>query len=126
MSEKIHGSFWKRNLDKIGIGGSIFAALCCLGFPAVLSIVSAVGLGFLINDAILLPFLIIFLVVTIWGLVLGKQRHKKSHALILGTISSLALFLFIFVMYNKLLVYLSMAGLITASILNVRLNIRKD
>jgi len=23
-----------KHLDKIGIGGAIFAALCCLGFPA--------------------------------------------------------------------------------------------
>jgi len=41
--------FWKRNLDKIGIGGSIFAALRCLGFPALLSILSAIGLGFIVT-----------------------------------------------------------------------------
>jgi hypothetical protein len=44
--------FWKRHLDKIGVGGSLFAALCCLGFPALLSILSAIGLGFLINAEI--------------------------------------------------------------------------
>jgi mercuric ion transport protein len=47
--------FWKRHLDKIGVGGSLFAALCCLGFPALVSILSAIGLGFLINDDILRP-----------------------------------------------------------------------
>ena len=117
--------FWKRNLDKIGIGGSILAALCCLGLPAVLSIVSAIGLGFLINDAVLLPLLILFLIITIGGLILGKRRHQKPHALFLGGISSLAMFLFIFVMYNKILAYVGVVGLIAAVILNVRLNVKK-
>jgi MerC mercury resistance protein len=52
--------FWKRHLDKIGVGGSLFAALCCLGFPALVSILSAIGLGFLINDDILRPLMIVF------------------------------------------------------------------
>lgn len=46
-------AFLDQHLDKVGIGGSLFAALCCLGFPALLSILSAVGLGFFIHDAIL-------------------------------------------------------------------------
>lgn len=41
-----------RYLDRIGVGGSLFAALCCLGFPALVSLLSAIGLGFLVNDAI--------------------------------------------------------------------------
>ena len=49
------------HIDKIGILGATFAALCCLGISAVLSIVSAIGLGFLIHDAVLLPLLIISL-----------------------------------------------------------------
>jgi mercuric ion transport protein len=57
--------FWKRNLDKIGIAGSIFAALCCLGVPALLSIVSAIGLGFIVRDAILIPLLVVFLAITL-------------------------------------------------------------
>jgi mercuric ion transport protein len=65
--------FWKRHLDKIGVGGSLFAALCCLGFPGLVSILSAIGLGFLINDDILRPFLIVFLVVAILGLALGMR-----------------------------------------------------
>jgi mercuric ion transport protein len=75
----IHGAhevgFWKHHLDKIGVGGSLFAALCCLGFPALLSIISAIGLGFLINDAILQPMLIVFLLVSVFGLLLGMRHH---------------------------------------------------
>jgi len=124
MTGPKENQFWKRHLDKIGIGGSIFAALCCLGFPALLSILSAIGLGFFINDAILLPLLIIFLIITVSGLALGMRRHQKPHALILGIISATALFLFIFVRYNMVLAYISIIGLIAASIFNVFLNMK--
>jgi mercuric ion transport protein len=117
--------FWKRNLDKIGIGGSLFAALCCLGFPALLSILSAIGLGFLINDAVLLPLLILFLIVTVAGLALGMRHHGSPWALILGIVSAIATFIFIFVAFNKALAAVGIAGLIIASIVNVWLRMRK-
>lgn len=44
-----------------GSPGSIRATLCCDGMPAVLGALSAAGLGFLINDPILLPLLALFL-----------------------------------------------------------------
>lgn len=83
--------FWLHYADKIGLGGSIFTALCCLGFPALLSILSAIGLGFLINDAILLPLLSIFLVITLWGLFSGIRYHGKPQAFFVGLISSFIL-----------------------------------
>jgi hypothetical protein len=55
----------EKHTDKVGVAGTIFAALCCLGFPALLSILGTVGLGFLINDAILVPLLALFLIVTL-------------------------------------------------------------
>ena len=36
--------------------GAGFAAACCLGVASALAVLSAVGAGFLINDAILIPF----------------------------------------------------------------------
>lgn len=117
--------FWKRHLDKIGIGGSLFAALCCLGFPALLSILSAIGLGFLINDAILLPLLIVFLLVTLAGLALGMRHHGSPWALVVGTVSAAALSAFIFVWFNKALASLSIAGVVVASGLNVWLKIKQ-
>ena len=77
--EQIHEPFWKRHLDKIGVGGSLFAALCCLGFPALLAILSAVGLGFLVNDAVLTPMLVLFLLVTLAGLLWRIQRPAGVH-----------------------------------------------
>jgi mercuric ion transport protein len=66
-----------RYLDRIGVGGSLFAALCCLGFPALVSLLSAIGLGFLVNDAILIPLLILFLGLTIAGLYSGVRHHHR-------------------------------------------------
>ena len=80
--------FWKGHLDKLGIGGALFAALCCLGFPALLSILTAVGLGFLIRDAILIPMLVVFLALTLYGLYLGMRRHGNRLALVTGSVGA--------------------------------------
>lgn len=118
--------FWKRNLDKIGIGGSIFAALCCLGFPAVLSIVSSIGLGFVINDAILIPVLLVFLAVALLGLYLGMRAHHEPWALALGALSAGAVGLvFLGIVPNLVLAYVGMAGLVVASVLNIWLRARQ-
>ena len=109
--------FWQRYADKIGISGSIFAALCCLGFPALLSILSAIGLGFLINDVILLPLLAIFLVVTLFGLYVGMRHHGQPWAFVLGLISAVITFVFIFI--NTVVAYFGLAGLIVSGFLNI-------
>lgn len=44
--------------DKVGVVGTTVSALCCLGTPALVSVLSALGLGFLINDAVLVPLLL--------------------------------------------------------------------
>lgn len=63
--------------DKWGPLGSAFAALCCLGWAPALAALSAVGLGFLIHDAILIPLLAIFLGITIWSLARDRVRHGR-------------------------------------------------
>ncbi len=117
-------NFWKKHTDKVGVVGSVFTALCCLGFPALLSILSAIGLGFLINDAVLIPLLIIFLLVTIVGLALGMRAHHRATAFVIGLISAAGVFVFIFVAFNKVLAGMSVAGLVIASVLNVLLRQR--
>ena len=118
-------AFWDQHLDKVGIGGSLFAVLCCLGFPALVSILSAVGLGFLIKDAILFPLLVVFLALTLYGLYRGYQKHWRAGAVLLGAGSAVALLVFLLVFFSRPLAYLSIAGLVTASVLNVRLRVQK-
>ena len=107
-----------KHLDKLGIVGSLITALCCLGVPAVLSILAAIGLGFLINDAILLPSLALFLVITLIGLFFGYRSHQKKVAVSLGLISAIVMFLFLFIFPP--ITYVGVVGLIAASVLNIR------
>src|SRR5579859_5698871 len=110
---------WKGHLDKLGVIGSFVAALCCLGVPAVVSIVASIGLGFLIKDAILSPLMVLFLLVTVIGLYLGYRSHRRISPLILGIVSSLVALFFVFGHTVTVLAYLAMASLVLASILNV-------
>jgi len=110
---------WRNHLDKIGLAGSFIAAACCLGLPAILSIIAAIGLGFIVNDAVLLPLLIIFLAVTLVGLWFGYRVHRRLMPLTLAGISAALVYLFIFVRTVPAVAYLGIAGLIAASVVNV-------
>ncbi len=70
-------------------------------------------------NAILLPLLVVFLVVTVLGLISGKHRHGKPWALVLGIISGLVVLAFLFVHFNQTLVQAGMAGLIASSLVNI-------
>jgi mercuric ion transport protein len=67
---------------------SVFVALCCLGVPAVIAALSAVGAGFLINDAVLIPLLIIALGITIAGSFLSFRQYRNLWPLGLTVVSS--------------------------------------
>ncbi len=49
-----------------GVFGTLFAAACCLGLPLVLTAVTAAGLGFILNDALLYPLFAAFLALNLW------------------------------------------------------------
>jgi mercuric ion transport protein len=87
--------------------------------PAVVFIVASIGLGFLINDAILLPLMVLFLLVTLIDLYLGYRAHRRTWPLILGVVSSLVALFFVFGYTVRVMAYLAMASLALASILNV-------
>ena len=70
--------------DKLGFLGTLFASLCCLGVSVVIAPLTAIGLGFLINDLILLPLVLVFLIITLWGLYQGWKRHDDGRPFLLG------------------------------------------
>jgi mercuric ion transport protein len=117
--------FWKRHLEKIGIGGSLFAALCCLGFPALISILSALGLSFIARDSVLMPLLLVFLIITIAGLYLGTRHHHQPWAFLLGVTSAVVTFIFVMIWSNRLVAWFGIAGLVLAGVLNVWLKTRQ-
>ncbi len=51
-----------------GLAGGSLTAACCLGIPAAVSALGALGLGFLINDFILFPLFFGFIGFTLWAL----------------------------------------------------------
>ena len=117
--------FWTRQIDKIGVGGSLFgsffAGLCCLGSAALMSILSAFGLTFLVNNAILQPILIVFLLLPVFGV----RHHGNPWPLIIGILGAVTVYVFRYGFSNSLLAWLGIAGLVIASLLNVFLRRRR-
>lgn len=70
--------------DKLGFLGTLFASLCCLGVSVIIAPLTAIGLGFLINDLVLLPLVLVFLLITLWGLYNGWRQHHDRRPFLLG------------------------------------------
>ncbi len=77
--------------DQLGFLGTLFTSLCCLGVSVVIAPLTAIGLGFLINDLILLPLVLVFLLMTLWGLHRGWKRHGVRPPFFLGIFAAAAL-----------------------------------
>ncbi len=78
-----------RRATGAGLVGSAVTLLCCAGVAPVIGVLSALGLGFLLRDAILVPLLILGLGVTVWGLWQGRRCHGRSRPLVAGLVGSL-------------------------------------
>lgn len=100
-----------------GLAGSTFALLCCAGVAPVLGLVSAIGLGFLINDAVLIPLLILGLAVTMWGIWQGRRCHGENRPWVLAWIGSVLTLAGLFLWVP--LAFVGFAAVIGASIWNI-------
>lgn len=103
---------------KSSVAGSVgagVAALCCAGVPAVLGALSASGLGFLVNDLILLPLVFLSLGLALWGLWRGTGRHGLRAVLVLGGVGAVLLVAGIFL---GPLVYAGVAAMLAAAAWN--------
>lgn len=101
----------------LGTLGAIFTALCCIGTPALLALLTSIGAGFLINDLILLPLLVVFLGTTLWGLRRTQHTHGRRGPLVVATISSVVIV--VAVWFAPLLVLLGLGGLMAATVWNI-------
>ncbi len=104
-----------------GLLGSVFATLCCIGIAPLVALVMAVGLGFALTLTVLLPLLLFFLGVGGYGLWLSRRRHGSSFPLLLHAGSGLLILLLLFSLFHGLLVWLGLAGILAASLWNIRL-----
>lgn len=57
--------------------GAVLVALCLLEFGPVTTVLSALGLGVLLADVILLPLLVALAAVTIWALAEDRAYHRE-------------------------------------------------
>jgi hypothetical protein len=104
------------HLEKLGVIGSIFTLLCCLGFGPLIAFLTAIGAGFIIHDAILAPLLIFFLSRGGIGLFFSYRRHHSYGILVVYIIAAIILISVMFVRYSQPLVWVGVAGLLAASV----------
>ena len=67
-----------------GLLGAGFATACCLGLPAALSLMTALGAGFLIRDEYLFPLFVLFIGLSLWGLRVSTRHHGYAPPFWLG------------------------------------------
>ncbi|MDX8410263.1 MAG: hypothetical protein R8K46_00110 [Mariprofundaceae bacterium] len=98
----------------IGSLGAVLFGACCLALGPVLAALSAAGLGFLINDAILIPLLVLFLGIAVWGLAAARKKHARIGPLALGVTGAVGAVAGLWVFPP--LSYASLAAVLSASI----------
>lgn len=89
------------------------------GFGPILAGLAAIGAGFLVNDRILAPLLILFLFLGNIGLFLSFQRHHRWPSLILNLASSAIILTYMFVAFNQAMIWVGLTGLFAATLLDV-------
>jgi hypothetical protein len=70
--------------------------LCCLGFPALVGFLSALGAGFLLNDRYLEPLLAGTLLLTLLIVGLHLRRHHQPGPLLLSVVAAGSVFFAIY------------------------------
>lgn len=72
-------------------GVSLVAVLCCLGIPAMISFMGAVGLGVLVKKHLLFPLMVGSLLLGGWGAIMSYRRRRSVLLLLAYLVSALAL-----------------------------------
>src|ERR1700730_2111058 len=75
---------------------ALITTLCCLGFPALVGLFSALGAGFLINDRYLEPILSGTLLLTVLIAALHLRRHHQPGPLLLSVVAAESVFFAIY------------------------------
>jgi len=111
------------------IGSAFTAGLCPVCIPALGAFLASIGLGFLVQEAVLKPLLIVFLLLAVGGFAWSYFKvHKKMLPLIFGALFAIGIYIgryvAIGVLANALIMYGSIVGIIGVSIWNLRLKRR--
>lgn len=96
------------------VAGAGFAGACCLGATAALSVLSAIGAGFLINDAFLIPLYLGLLALSVWLLYSSTRFHGNLAPFWMGLGGAVVAFAGLWIL--SALVYAGIAVLIASSL----------
>ncbi len=110
---------WRRWVPRVGAVGSLFTTACCIGLPAAVSLVSALGAGFLIQDKYLQPLLIAFLLITVAASALTYWSHRNPIPLIVTVLAGVVIYWFIYRDYRVTIVWMGAAGLVAAQVWDI-------
>jgi len=89
--------FWMRGGGSpLAALAALFTTLCCLGFPALVGLLSALGAGFLLNDRYLEPLLAGTLLLTLLIAGLHLRRHRQPGPFLLSSVSAGSVFFAIY------------------------------
>ena len=89
--------FWMRGGEStLAALAALFTTLCCLGFPALVGFLSALGTGFLLTDRYLEPLLAATLLLTLLIAGLHLRQHHQVGPFILSLVASGSVFFAIY------------------------------
>lgn len=96
--------------------GTSFAAACCLGASAALSVLAAIGAGFLITDAVLIPAFLALVGLSLWLLYRSARAHAHLSPFWLGLAGGIVAFVSLWI--SPALVVAGLAACVAASLWN--------
>jgi mercuric ion transport protein len=117
------GGATRRNpvLVVVGLLGSVFAAMCCIGLAPLVALVASVGLGFMLTLTILVPLFAFFILVGALGLWRSSRRHGNSLPLILHLAGGVLVTVLLYTTFHGVLLWAGMAAIFAAAGWNIRL-----
>src|SRR5215470_18201870 len=93
----IQRRFWMRGGGSpLAALAALFTTLCCLGFPALVGFLSALGAGFLLTDRYLEPLLAATLLFTLVIAGLHLRRHHQPGPFLLSSVAAGGVFFAIY------------------------------
>ena len=89
--------FWMRGGGSgLAALAAFFTTLCCLGFPALIGLLAALGAGFLVSDRYLEPLLAVTLLLTLLMAGLHLRQHHQPGPFILSALAAGSVFFAIY------------------------------
>lgn len=80
----------RQGIGNVGLVGTVLALLGCLGFPAVIGLLSVIGARWILEPRYLLPILTVGILCGLWSLFASFRRDRHPLPLVLGLVGGTA------------------------------------